>query len=337
MQPLMSLMTLMKRALSKMAHKRGYAFTEIDALFEWQRPGYSPQPNRRQTDQYLTESNPRLLELIDRYSRCDSRVTTAELWQGNHMDGDLLRFPRGDNAYVWQLRGTNMHILGYALTAYYLASRDSEGLFDCVVEDDCFGNFVFTIAGRTVSRDILDSLIELLFLEKHLGLSRMPAATMLDIGAGYGRLAHRACEIFPNIANYLCVDAIPQSTFISEFYLRFRGSRARVVPLDEIESVLTHTRPDIAVNIHSFSECRHEAIDWWLSLLERTGVRYVMIVPNDARHDGGRNLVTNDGRDFSSIVERHGYKLIAREPKYADPVVQQFGINPTHHYLFELG
>ena len=41
----------------------------------------------------------------------------------------------------------------------------------------------------------------------------------------------------PNIAEYLCTDAVPVSTFLSEYYLRFRGlqDRATVVPLDEIE------------------------------------------------------------------------------------------------------
>jgi hypothetical protein len=35
-------------------------------------------------------------------------------------------------------------------------------------------------------------------------------------------------------------------------------------------------------------------------------------------------------------VERHGYKLVAKEPKYRDPVVQQYAIGPTYYYLFEL-
>jgi hypothetical protein len=183
---------------------------------------------------------------------------------------------------------------------------------------------------------MLDSLIELYFLEKYLKLSSIAAPVMLDIRAGYGRLAHQTCQTMPNVGDYMCVDAVAQSSFISEFYLKFRGSKARVIPLDEIESTLKVRKPDIAVNVHSFSECRIEAIDWWLGLLARSGVRYLMIVPNDARHDGGQTLVTNDRQDFSPLVSKHGYKQIAREPKYRDPIVQQYAINPTHYFLFEL-
>lgn len=60
-----------------------------------------------------------------------------------------------------------------------------------------------------------------------------------------------------------------------------------------------------------------------------------MIVPNSGKH-GGELLLTNDGKDFGEVIEKHGYKLVAKEPKYRDPVVQKYAINPTYHYLFEL-
>ena len=54
-----------------------------------------------------------------------------------------------------------------------------------------------------------------------------------------------------------CVDAVAISTFICEYYLGFRGAddRASVVPLDELDSLLALQPIDLAVNIHSFSEC----------------------------------------------------------------------------------
>lgn len=61
-----------------------------------------------------------------------------------------------------------------------------------------------------------------------------------------------------------------------------------------------------------------------------------MIVPNATRQSDGRLLVTSDGHDFEPLIRKHGYRLLAREPKYRDPVVQDLGINPTHHFLFEL-
>jgi hypothetical protein len=60
-----------------------------------------------------------------------------------------------------------------------------------------------------------------------------------------------------------------------------------------------------------------------------------MIVPNANNH-GGELLLTNDGKDFGEVIEKHGYTLVAKDPKYRDPVVQEYAINPTYHYLFEL-
>ena len=52
---------------------------------------------------------------------------------------------------------------------------------------------------------------------------------------------------------------------------------------------------------------------------------------------GGRLLLTNRGDDMRTIVERHGYREIARDPKYLDPAVQKHAPVPTWHFLFELG
>jgi len=107
-----------------------------------------------------------------------------------------------------------------------------------LVEDDYFGNFVFQIGGKTISRDLLDSILEIYFLDRHLGLaSAENHRTILDVGAGYGRLAHRLVSALSGAQRYLCTDAVAESTFISEYYLGFRGldGRACAVPLDEIE------------------------------------------------------------------------------------------------------
>jgi len=315
----------------------GYMVTDASSLYEWQRRSPLPILSSGRTDPLLVEDHPRLVTLAERYARFDCAVTTPALWTSDHIGGARLRYFRGiDAPYVWQLRGPNMNILGYALTTYYVRSIDSLALMSRFTDDDWFGNHTLTIDRAVVSRDLLDSVIELYFLERHLNLSAMRNVVMLDVGAGYGRLAHRTCEAMPNVAKYLCVDAVAQSTFISEFYLNFRRSRASVVALDEIEAALDRTRPDIAVNIHSFSECRLEAIDWWLRRLSRAGVRHLMIVPNDPNHDGGQSLLNNDRQDFGPLLAQHGYKLIAKEPKYLDPTVQQYAINPAHHYLFEL-
>ena len=119
----------------------------------------------------------------------------------------------------------------------------------------------YQIASRVFSRDLLDSTIELNFLEKYLKLSRRENLNILDIGAGYGRLAHRTANTLSNLSTYFCTDAVPESTFLSEYHITFRNleDRVTVVPLDEIEQCIREWNIYLAVNIHSFSECSLEA------------------------------------------------------------------------------
>lgn len=249
---------------------------------------------------------------------------------------DLLYF-RGDNAYVWQLRGLNMNVLGYALAAYYVKSIDRLGLFDSLAEDEHFGNVTFIINGKAVSRDLLDSILELDFLDRHLNIGSVENVNILDVGAGYGRLAYRTLSAFPNIQSYFCTDAVAISTFICGYYLRFRGlnNNAHVIPLDQLETVLSEQTIEVALNIHSFSECNLAAINWWVGLLAKYRVRYFVIVPNTHSYESAP-LLAAGGEDFMGILQCHGYKLEVMEPKYRDPLVQAYGMNPAYYYLFEL-
>ena len=312
-------------------------------LYDWQKhaqtgPSYNTNSRLPEGAQsYLHTDNPRLKELQDRYLVFNEEVTKPLVWNPNYVRSEDILYFRGDNAYVWQLRGPNMNVLSYALTTFYVKSIDKLDLLNRLEEDEFFGNFVFTIDNKLISRDLLDSIIEIYFLEKHLSISSFINVNILDIGAGYGRLAHRLLSSFPNVQKYCCTDAVAASTFVSEYYLRFRKSedRGKVLCLDEIEDALKNQPIDIAINIHSFSECRVSAIEWWLSLLAKKGVKYLMIVLNSLDH-GGELLLTNEREDFKGVVEKNGYKLIVKEPKYRDPVVQKYGIGPTYYYLFEL-
>jgi SAM-dependent MidA family methyltransferase len=165
----------------------------------------------------------------------------------------------------------------------------------------------------------------------------MKNLNILDIGAGYGRLAHRMLEALPSIKTYFCTDAVAVSSFICEYYLQFRKleNRSKVVPLNDIENTLKNNNIDIALNIHSFSECSIHAVEWWISLLEKNRVKFLMIVPN-IYSDSKDLLVSHDRQDINKVIEKHGYKLLVKKPKFGDPVVQKYGINPTYYYLFEL-
>jgi hypothetical protein len=312
-------------------------------LYDWQKlsqigSNYNRTKLPEGAEDYLHIENPRLIELEKRYSNFDKNVTTTLVWQNKHLRPEDILYFRGDNAYVWQLRGPNMNTTAYALTTLYIKSIDNLGLLDKLQEDELFGLYAFNVDKKLISRDLLDSINEIYFLNRHLNISSSDKnINILDIGAGYGRLAHRLLTAFPNHINYYCTDAVAVSTFISEYYMRFRrlDNRAKIIPLDKIENELDRKTIDIAINIHSFSECKIEAIEWWLSLLERCRVNYLLIVPNTMDH-GGELLLTNERKNIQDVVVNHGYELVVKEPKYSEAVAQKFAINPTYYYLFKL-
>lgn len=307
------------------------------------RPSHATAPLPDGAADYLRRDHPRLAELRERYRALGGAIVERSTWSDELLrsEVDLGGF-RGDNAYVWQFRDRNSEV-NFLLAAYYARSIDRLGLLDRCTEDGLFGAYTFEVGeGLRVSRDLLDSVLEIHFLERHLGLSQRAGVRVLDIGAGYGRLAHRLATGLPALGACLCVDAVAESTFVSEYYLRFRGvgDRARVVPLDEIDAALEREPVDLAVNVHSWSECTLGAVEWWLDLLARHRVRHLMIVPNSEDH-GGTRLTSiepdRSHRDVLPALGARGYRQLACEPKYLDPAVQRHGVSPTRHWLFELG
>jgi len=37
-----------------------------------------------------------------------------------------------------------------------------------------------------------------------------------------------------------------------------------------------------------------------------------------------------------TVIEKHGYREVAKDPKYAEPVLQKYAVCPAWHFLFEL-
>jgi hypothetical protein len=302
-------------------------------------PSFSPAPLPTGAEAYLRADNPKLLDLRERYLRYAQFAHSQ--WAPNILSGELdLRYFRGDNAYNWQVRGGFQEI-NYLLTAYYAKDTDHLGLWDRLTEDGFFGAYTFNFNGtHCVSRDLLDSIVQINFLDRHARLSRLPQATVLDIGAGYGRLAWRMARGLPNLGHVWCTDAIAESTFLCDYFLSFRGVKgvASVVPLDRIQEVVEGKQIDIVTNIHSFSECTLDGIRWWLGILDKASVTYLMIVPNTRD-----NLLTieKDGSrvEFGPAIESHGYRLIRKEFMFEGaPSVQRHGVyGDARVWLFRRG
>lgn len=301
-------------------------------------PSQDTRPLPPGAEEELRLDHPRLLELRARYATCELPMAQRTMWRPAYLEDELqlTRF-RGDNAYLWQFRNVG----AAARQKYYLylrdiASRDPLGLLNRLGEDGLFGCWTFDFPGwPLVSRDLLDSINELYFLDHHTQLLQKPGFTVLDIGAGYGRLAHRALAAAPGLGAWLCTDAVPESTFLCEYYLRFRqaGPRAEVLPLDELDRRLAGRKVDLAVNVHSFSEMSTAAIDGWLQRIAACSAQWLFVVPNDAdrlltmEQDGTR-------RDFVPLFGQHGFALAERRPVFADPTLRELMGVTDFFFLF---
>ncbi|MFF5213163.1 hypothetical protein [Streptosporangium sp. NPDC000396] len=291
-------------------------------------------------EHYLRRDNPELLDLEDRYRRMVSPLTDHAVWTGRHrQDGIHLPYFRGDNAYIWQLRHMGRKAREkYLAYAEYVHGLDHRGLLHELVEDGAFGCWTFDDGrGRTVSRDLLDSINEMYFLDRTWGLFERKDFTVADIGAGYGRLATHMTRAAPGLRHYFCLDAVPESTFLSRFYIGFRGceEKASSVPLDELDQRLAGVSIDLGVAIHSFSEMSSAAIESWVSRLVRTGARHLLVVSNEAdelfaSESGGTRV------DAMPILERHGYRLQAAEPVLRDVVTRRTVGTDNYFLFFEL-
>lgn len=283
----------------------------------------------------LRPDHPALAEYERRYR--PHPATDSSQWSRDYVRDTIdMRFFRANNSFVWQ-QWDSSDPFRYGLATYYTQLHDRFGFFDQLDEDGLFGAETYDIDGVTVSRDLLDSIAELTFLEEEVGLSR-GGVTMLDIGAGYGRLAHRATTAFEDLT-YICTDAVPLSTFLCSYYLQFRGvsDRATVVPLDEIVEEIGGMQIDLAVNIHSFAECPVNTIKWWLDLLAANSVEHLMIVPNTKTR-----LLSKERNaprvDFRPLIEEAGFELVRMRSKYRDSeFMQKHGLHgpfPMYYFLF---
>jgi hypothetical protein len=297
--------------------------------------------------EHLRPDHPLLLELERRYAAIDSPMCRHTLWRSalKSTVTDLHSF-RGENEYVWQYvqRGartaapSQMH-LRYYVYAQYVRKLDHRRLLgNLLTEDGHFGCFSFRYPlTPMVSRDLLDSLNEIYFLDRHWDLFGRENIHVLDVGAGYGRLAHRMLTATDSVGRYTCVDAVARSTYLCEYYLRFRkllgceGARAAVVPLDDLTS-LSPGSIDLAINIHSFSEMSHAAIAAWIRLLADLAVPWLFVIPNEPQMLSREDLGVR--QEYRGLIEDAGYRLQVTEPTIQDADVADLYGACDHFFLF---
>ncbi len=288
---------------------------------------------------YLVGDNPRLVALRREYASLDYPAMQHHLWHSGRVEGNVnLQYFRGDNLYLWHY-AEHPRAMALKLFLYmrHLEDRGGKQLLELLSEDGSFGCWTTEVAGYgQVSRDLLDSVNEILFLERHLALLEREKLRVLDIGAGYGRLGYRMAVALPGLADYCCTDAVAESTFLADYYLRLRGCSplARALPLGEVPS-LKPGAFDLAVNVHSFSECTIEAIRWWVDVIRRLRIPWLFVVPNEA--DGILSREP-DGRYHSVIpvLESAGYVPTVKERAISDRATREILMLNDNFYLFSL-
>ncbi len=163
---------------------------------------------------------------------------------------------------------------------------------------------VTTNALGDITRSALDAAVECDFLRRHLPNYDM---RVLDVGAGYGRLA-TAIEAYIPSLHVTCVDAVPLSTFLCEWYTKKYAPKVKTIHVSDINSV----KCDLAINVHSWNECNCEQVQAWVDKLLELGTQYLFTVSNDSTwytivgRAGGR------GPSFRPILERH-FDIVAEE------------------------
>ena len=232
-----------------------------------------------------------------------------------------LRFFRGETLITWHYRELpRITKLKYFVFMTYVEERDKLRLLDKLEEDGAYGCWTYEYPGYgRYSRDLIESVNEIAFLERELALSKRGRFSVLDVGAGYGRLAHRITGAYGSaVSDYACVDAIPESTFVCEHYLRERGIAppARAVPLHEQADALEPGTFDLALNVHSFSECTLRAIEWWVARLAELRVPQ----PDDHPQRADRAAVAR-GRQVAPRLHAgaHGGGLRAGQARAGHP------------------
>jgi hypothetical protein len=218
----------------------------------------------------------------------------SKFWESQAKIIDRANF-RGDGQYLEQKAEMPMHALYRDLV-----KRGHDGKFEFLKEDGAFGCKTKWLTGPNiiVSRDLIESIYEIAFIEESLG--KMPEF-ILDIGAGYGRLAHRILSIFNQGIHITCTDSVPISREICRFYLEYRKVDywAIVKPEDLIRPVF-----NLAINIHSWPECDPEEVEWWLEKLAEWKVKNLMVIP----HNVGFWYQNAGKGEFRSTIEKY-YKL----------------------------
>ena len=202
----------------------------------------------------------------------------------------------------------------YEAVANYVFQRGATDLSGMLRDAEYGARVVETKHGK-LTRAWLDANVEIDFLRRNLGEDPLSEASVIDIGAGYGRLAVPLSRL---TARYLCVDAVPISTEVCRTYCNRHAPSVAVPSLPDFlanHNAGRNTPFDLAINIHSWNECTREQIAAWLNVLGEAKVPYLFTVShgqNDASIEGAW-YAWEPGRPTWRHLLEERYNLLAEE------------------------
>lgn len=125
-----------------------------------------------------------------------------------------------------------------------------------------------TYNNQQICLDYAQAIFELTFILKNLQLD---GASILEIGAGYGRTCH-AIMSNCNIKSYYIID-LANCLKLSRRYLKKvlpEGDYEKISFIRESDlSTLDNSRFDLCINIDSFAEMNHDVVDIYLSFINQ--------------------------------------------------------------------
>lgn len=173
---------------------------------------------------------------------------------------------------------------------------------------------------KSATRMWLDANVEIRFVQQHCPVE---CPRVLEIGAGYGRLA--ALYAHDYASRYVTVDAVPISTQLCRFYCARYAPEVEVWNLQEFAVNAQPGMFDLAVNIHSWNECSVEQIRQWLDVLVGLEVPWLFAVSH------GKGTGAWRTQEHKQPSWRH---LLAE--RYEVVHEAEIGLGPHPHSLFRL-
>jgi putative sugar O-methyltransferase len=180
------------------------------------------------------------------------------------------------------------------LLKHYVEQNDPLGLLSSITEPDVGHPQVVEVDGLRVSQDLCNSVNEFYSATRGLDLSQLKASApeIIELGAGYGRLAYVFLKALP-AARYTIVD-IPPALYVSQSYLstvfpdarvftfrpftdfaqvkeEFEAAQIRFVAAHQIR-LLPDAFAKLFVNVSSLHEMTLEQIRFYFSEVDRLTV-----------------------------------------------------------------